>query len=209
MDGDGKPLPIQIGSSTAIILGEGGTASLLQMDDKANGAILSELGRKEKHMAQLGARILIDSGSNNISTETAKLERVGEHSVLADISQTIAAGMTEILRMLMQWNGMTEEATSKIVLTLNKDFVPKGMTSGELTEWIKGVQTNLVPLKILFNRLKDRGELPDDMTEDQYREELLADKDEMGMTDALPPDPNDPNAQQADPVDPANQQQAA
>ena len=209
VDGDGKPLPIQIGSSTAIILGEGGTASLLQMDDKANGAILLELGRKEKHMAQLGARILIDSGSNNISTETAKLERVGEHSVLADISHTIAAGMTEILRMLMQWNGMTEEATNNIVLTLNKDFVPKGMTSGELTEWIKGVQTNLVPLKILFNRLKDRGELPDDMTEDQYREELLADKDEMGMTDALPPDPNDPNAQQADPVDPANQQQAA
>jgi Domain of unknown function (DUF4055) len=203
-DADGNPMPIKIGSSTAIILGEGATATMLQMDDKANGAIIAEMERKEAHMAQLGARILINSGSNNISTETAKMERVGEYSVLADISRTIAAGMTEVLRMLMQWNGMTEEAASKIVLTLNTEFVPKGMETGELTEWIKGVQASLVPVSVLFNRLKNHGELPADLTLDQYKEELLADKDEFGMTGTLPPD--DPQAQN---VDPANQQQAA
>ena len=199
MDGDGKPLPIQIGSSTAIILGEGGTASMLQMDDKGNGALRLEMKEKLEHMAQLGARILINSGSNNISTETAKMERVGEHSVLADISYTVAAGMTEVLRMLMQWNGMTEEAVSEIVLTLNTEFVPKGMQNGELSEWIKGVQAGLVPMSILFNRLKHHGEVPVDMTEDQYREELLADKDEFGMSGTLPPDPEavEPDEQQA------------
>jgi hypothetical protein len=202
-DGDGNPLPIKIGSSGAIILGEGGAATLLQMDDKANGAIIAEMERKEAHMAQLGARILINSGSNNISTETAQLERVGEHSVLADISYTIAAGMTEVLRMLMQWNGMTEQATEEISLTLNTEFVPKGMQPGELTEWIKGVQAGLVPMSVLFKRLKHHGEVPADMTEDQYREELIADKDDFGMNGALPPD------DEADAVDPNNQQQAA
>jgi hypothetical protein len=61
-----------------------------------------------------------------------------------------------------------------------------------------------VPVSVLFNRLKNHGELPADLTLDQYKEELLADKDEFGMTGTLPPD--DPQAQN---VDPANQQQAA
>lgn len=200
-DGDGKPLPIKIGSSTAIILGEGGAATMLQMDDKASAAIRLEMERKEGHMAQLGARILINSGSNNISTETAKMERVGEHSVLADISYTVAAGMTEVLRMLMQWNGMTEEAVKEINLSLNSEFVPKGMQPGELAEWIKGVQAGLVPMSVLYNRLQHHGEIPASMTLDSYKEELLADKDEFGMSGGLPDDP--------EAVDPDQQEQQA
>lgn len=204
-DSAGKPLPIRIGGADAIILGEGGTADLLQATGEAIGAIEKRMEAKEKHMAAVGARILIDSGSSNISTETAKLERVGEHSVLSDIALVVGSGMAEILQMVLQWGGMSEDLALKVGVTLNTDYTPKGMTVGELSEWVKAVQSGKVPLKILFAKLQARGEIPDEMTEEEYRDELKADADELGLNDPLADDPEGDPAKKPATVDPEKQ----
>lgn len=184
-DDKGKVLPIRIGSAAGIVMAQGGDAKLLQADADSVGGLQQAMENKRRDMAAMGARILIDSGSSNISTETAKLERVGEHSVLSDISNACADGITQIFRMVLQWGGMKEAMAEKVLIRLNTDFVPKGMAPGELTEWIKGVQANVIPLKIFFDRLKDRGEVPETMTEEDYRQELDKDADQFGMGDDL------------------------
>jgi hypothetical protein len=203
LDTDGKPLPIKIGSSGGIVLGEGGTAAMLQASADSVGAISTQMDRKEKHMAAIGARILQDGGASNISTETAMLERVGEHSVLSDISNTVGQGITDVMRMLLQWGGLNEKLADKVQVKLNTSFMPKGMTVGELTEWVKAVQAGVVPLTILYQRLKARGEIPEEMTEDEYRDALDKDADMMGLGDSLATDgaaPVDPNAPEPDPA---------
>lgn len=181
VDENGEPLPIKIGSSAGIVLNEGSTATLLQAGKEAVGALAEAMDKKENHMAAIGARILTSTGSSNISTETAKLERAGEHSVLADISNSCADGLSEILSILMQWAGLDESAASKSRVTLNTEFVPKGMASDELNAWFGGYLKGAVPLKLFFAKLKARGEVPDTMTEEDFRDELAKDRDELGM----------------------------
>ena len=196
-DADGKPLPIKVGSSQAIVLGEGGNASLLQMGSEAVGAIKDSMADKRTDMAAVGARILIDSGSSQISTETAHLERVGEHSVLAEIALSASDGLTKLIRHLAEWAGIKLQKTFGVVL--NTDFVPTGLQSGELTEWVQALQSGALPLALFLDRLKSRGVAPADMTEEEYKRQILEDSDELGFgSDEPEPEDEDQDENEED-----------
>lgn len=207
---DGTTAPVKIGSSSGILLNEGSTAALLEAGKDAVGALAAAMAVKEKHMAAIGARILMDSGSSNISTETAKLERAGEHSVLADISNACSDGMSEILAILLQWCGLPEESAKNAQVSLNTEFVPKGMNSDELRSWFEGYIKGAVPLKLFFAKMKARGEIPDTMTEDEFRTELAKDRDELAQAfdDEVDPDEGDPDVDPGANGDPVTSQQA-
>ncbi len=190
-DADGKPLPIKIGSSQAIILGEGGSASLLQMGAEAVGAIDKAMEGKRRDMSAMGGRILIDSGSGQISTETAKMERIGEHSVLAEISNTVGDGLTKLVRWLAEWAKITLPKDFKI--ELNTDFVPSGLQAGELQEWVAALQTGKLPLAVFLARMKSRGVVDPEMSEDDYRRHLDEDADLMDMGEDEEDDEDEPH----------------
>jgi hypothetical protein len=180
-DEDGKdkePEPIKIGSSVAIELGEGGTAQLLEMKGESVGAIKESMDDKRRDMAAVGARVLSDTGSSNISTETALLERVGEHSVLSGIANTVADGMGKILKYLFEW---ADVPTENIAVELNTSFVPAGLKPGELKEWIEAVMTGNMPRSVFIARMKEKGAVDSSMTEAEWAKKLDEEADDLSL----------------------------
>lgn len=178
VDESGKMRPIRIGSPHGIILGEGSTAEILTLGAEGVGGISSAMERKERQMAAIGARmIMIDGGSGQISHETERLRRAGEHSTLAGISQACSDALTQALRIMAEWEGKDDD---KIKVECNKDFLPVGLQTGELTEWVGALQTGSIPLQVFVSRLKDRGVLDGEMDEEKFRD--LLDEDGFGIT---------------------------
>lgn len=175
---DDKAEPIKIGSPELMVLGTGATAGILELGADGVGALKVSMDDKRRDMAAIGARILTDGGSSQISTETARMERAGEHSVLAGIANTVADGMTQVLRLLAEWAGM--EADS-IEVRLNTDFVPSGLQVGELTEWVNAVQAGELPRSVFLQRLKDRGVVDPMMDETDWADKLAEGGDTLGF----------------------------
>lgn len=175
---DDKAEPIKIGSPELMVLGTGATAGILELGADGVGALKVSMDDKRRDMAAIGARILTDGGSSQISTETARMERAGEHSVLAGIANTVADGMTQVMRLMAEWAGLDG---SEIEVSLNTDFVPSGLQVGELTEWVGAVQTGGIPQSVFLQRLKDRGVVDATMDEDTWRDALADGADTLGF----------------------------
>lgn len=173
-DGD----TIKLGSSQGISLREGGDAKFLSLGADGIGAIRQALEDKRRDMAAIGARLLADETSAQISRDTAIIQRAGEHSVLANIATTIADGWKRVLGYLAMWAG----AKGDIAVTLNTDFVPQGMTSGELSEMVAAVQAGMISTRDLFAILQKRSVVRADKTFDEHQDEL--DEDGQRMLDA-------------------------
>jgi hypothetical protein len=172
MDDPEDETPIKWGSSNALILSENGDAGLVTMEGEGLGALKDAMEEKRRDMAAIGARILADESGAQISTETARIQRAGEHSVLAGIANTVADGMTWVLRELAKWAGIEGE---KIAVTLNTDFVPKGMQPGELKEWMAAIQANQIPLSVALEYFKSRGVVDPEITVQAWRDALAED----------------------------------
>lgn len=169
---------IKLGSSQGIAVDAEGGAEMLFLPADGVGAIATQMDRKEKHLAAVGARLLADETSAQIARDTAIIQRAGEHSVLANIATTVAAGWKRILEYLAMW----ARAEGDISVTLNTDFIPQGMTSGELSELIAGVQSGQLSSRDLFALLQKRGVIRPDKTYDEHQDEL--DEDGQRMLDA-------------------------
>jgi hypothetical protein len=195
---DGETLAL--GSSQGIQVDAEGGADMLFLPADGVGAIATQMDRKEKHMAAVGARLLQDETSSQIARDTAIIQRAGEHSVLANIATTVAAGWKRVLQYLAMW----ARANGDIGVTLNTDFIPQGVTAGELSERIAAVQSGQLSSRDLFAWLQKRGEIRPDKTFDEHQDEL----DEDGQRLLEAPMPGDPNEDEGQPPQ-DDQQQAA
>lgn len=193
-DEDGNVIeePIRLGSSAAIILGEGGSAELLQATKDSVGAITETMKEKEAHMAAAGARMLTDGGSSNISTETALLERVGQFATLGTVATTVAEGYTRLMRLVFDWDQVAYSQDFHV--KLNTQYVPETMTPQELEKLMGGVTAGLIPMSVFIARLKSRGLVAEEMTDEDYRNELEQDAAERDLGSLEEPEdpPEDP-----------------
>jgi hypothetical protein len=160
---------LKLGSSQGLVLGEGGSFELVALGRDGVGAITDTMEEKRKAMAAMGARILADEGGAQISTETARIQRAGEHSVLAGIANTVADGMTQILRWIAEW---AKISAPDIAVTLNTDFTPRGLQPGELAEWLAGLQAGTIPLAVVLEHFKSRGVVDPQMTEQDWMDQI-------------------------------------
>jgi hypothetical protein len=171
---------IRLGSSEGIVLGEGGSAQILALGAEGVGALAAAMEEKRRDMAAIGARILADESGAQISTETARIQRAGEHSVLAGIANTVADGLTQVLRWVAEWAKIN---APEIAVTLNTDFLPKGLQPGELAEWSAGLQNGTMPLAVFMEHMKSRGVIDPQMTEADWQagiDETMIDRPETG-----------------------------
>lgn len=167
---------VQLGSSKGISVGEGGDAKFLYLPAEGVGAIDKQMENKRRDMAAVGARLLSDETSAQISRDTAIIQRAGEHSVLANIATTVADGWRRVLQYLAMWAGSPD---ADISVTLNTDFIPQGMTPGELSELISAVQAGKLSSRDLFALLQKRGVVRPDKTYDEHQDELDEDGERM------------------------------
>ena len=178
---------IRLGSSQGLVLGENGSFSLVALPSDGVGAIKDSMEEKRRDMAAIGARILADESGAQISTETARIQRAGEHSVLAGIANTVADGMTQILRWVAEWGGIS--GAEDVAVTLNTDFLPRGLEQGELAEWLGQVQSGALPLSVAIEHLKSRGVIDPQATEQEWRDGV-----DEGLIDRPEPRPVAPPA---------------
>lgn len=189
---------IALGSSQGINLREGGDAKYLYLPAEGVGAIREAMEDKRRDMAAVGARLLADETSAQIARDTAVIQRAGEHSVLANIATTVGDGWQRVLGYLALWAGA---ADLDISVTLNTDFIPQGLTSGELSELISAVQAGQLSSRDLFGLLQKRGVVRPDKSFEEHQDEIDEDGARLmetppGGDPANDGDPNDPNEEQ-------------
>lgn len=173
-----RSAPIVLGASKAIVLDQGGTAELLQLTADAISGLTTIMNEKHQHMALVGARVLSDAGSSQISTETAELERVGEHSVLAQVANTVSDGLTRILKFLGAWEGI---AVDDLDVHLNRRFVPKGLDPNVLKQLMAGVQTGVIPMEVFFATLQQNDYVSGEETFESYLARLEEDEGRLSV----------------------------
>ena len=109
--GDG----VKFGSRSAILLPEGGSASLLQAGE--NQMPLKGMEIKEEQMIKLGARLIQEQGGVE-TAEAAKIRFAGQNSKLGSIIINIEEAYTKCL----EWAGMFMGGTGEIEIEVNKQF---------------------------------------------------------------------------------------
>lgn len=109
---------------------------------------------KEKRMAVLGARLLLDEKKTAEATETVAMRSSGERSVLMSVAMTISSGITKILQIISEW----ENVSGDIVYNLNTDYNLNTMDAQLLAQLMAGVQGGTIPASVLFYNMQ-QGEL--------------------------------------------------
>lgn len=168
---------VKLGSSEVLILQQGGEAGFLEFTGAGLERIQATLASKEKHMGQLGVRILLDdAGSKQVTTETARIQNAGEHSTLARISDVISRGMTAVLRELSRWAGVDGEAA---LYDVNKNFLPGGIDPAELTALVQAFQKGAIGARDLFERLQEKEIIGGDRTFEEWDAERQETQDKL------------------------------
>ena len=106
---------ISFGSRAAILLPEGGGASLLQAS--ANQMPLKGMEMKEMQMVKIGTRIIEDGGGEE-TAEAAKMRFAGQNSKLGSIILNVESGFKKCL----EWSMMYMGGNSEPEIEVNKQF---------------------------------------------------------------------------------------
>jgi len=168
-DADGE---IAIGGPIANALGNpAAKAYYVEVSSKFE-ALRTNLEDKKREMAVLGARMLEGgkTGGNTEAAETVARRQSGEESVLAAIAFTVSEGLTQALKWLAEWAGVTGEVRYQ----LNRDFLPMPMTAGELSALVSAWQNGAISQQTLFNNLKQGEIISDEDTLEDEQERIAA-----------------------------------
>tara|TARA_R110000796_G_scaffold11548_5_gene38854 strand:+ start:241 stop:1719 length:1479 start_codon:yes stop_codon:yes gene_type:complete len=106
---------ISFGSRAAILLPEGGSATLLQASE--NQMPLKGMQMKEKQMVKIGTRIIEDGGGEE-TAEAAKIRFAGQNSKLGAIILNVESAFTKCLTWSMMYMGGNSEPEIEV----NKQF---------------------------------------------------------------------------------------
>ena len=130
---------------------------------------LSEnLERKERQMAILGARMLEGQKKAAEATDTAKIHRAGESSMLASMAQSISISMQKALQVFSDWAG----GSGDVIFELNRDFFPANLDSSQLTALVTSWQYGAISKETLFENLKQAEIVSDTKTFEEQETEI-------------------------------------
>jgi hypothetical protein len=147
---------------------------------------LSEnLERKERQMAVLGARMLETQKKATEATDTAKIHRAGEASMLASMAQSISISMQKALQVFSDWAG----GSGDVIFELNRDFFPANLDSSQLTALVASWQYGAISKETLFENLKQAEIVSDTKTFEEQETEIA------NAAPTLTAPPQDPNQQ--------------
>lgn len=169
---DGTTQPIYVGSDEALISSNPDTqAGYVEFTGNGLQTIENNLDRKERQMALLGARIIAGEQKGVEAAETANIHRVGENSVLADISIEASLAITQCLRWFFDWLGI---ASKDVDYQLNKDFMPVVIDGPTLTAYLGALQAGALSEEELFDLLQRGDIIEADVVYDDHKGQVAA-----------------------------------
>lgn len=122
-------------------------------------ALTGEMGRKEKRMAVLGARLLEEPGNagDQEAPGTVKMRQAGERSILARMAIMVSQGFSRVLRFVRRFQGAVVTA-KEVWVKLNLDFGVDEMSPQMLLALMQNVQSGLMSFDTYAYNMQ-RGEL--------------------------------------------------
>lgn len=160
--------PIYIGGTAANCFPDPNTKAELLVADGDMEALRKNLEDKKAQMAVLGARMLETQRAAVESAETQKTRQAGEQSQLAAMADVIGMALSRALALFAQWAGVGGD----VVYSLNKDFLPVGMTAQELTALVGSWQAGAISEQTLFENLKAGELIAPSVTFDEEQERI-------------------------------------
>tara|TARA_B100000497_G_C7510888_1_gene311225 strand:- start:47 stop:784 length:738 start_codon:yes stop_codon:yes gene_type:complete len=161
-----NPEGIKIGSRAGHVLGETGSANLLQSNP--NNLVMEAMNAKEQQMIAIGARIITDRG-NNETAEGARIRFASENSVLGDIVGNLSAAIKTCIYWCGEYMGVD---TDDCVFKINREFYDKTVDPQTIMSLVTLLDRQIVSSQDIFDRLKSGGLIDADRTLDDVRDEL-------------------------------------
>lgn len=160
-----NPDGIKLGARTGHVLGDSGSATLLQANP--NQLVMEAMRAKEQAMVAIGARIITDRG-NNETAEGARIRFASENSVLGDIVQNLSMAIEQCIAWCGEFMGVSDEAEFQI----NREFYDKSVDPQLIMAMTTLLDRQIISDADIFDRLKAAGIIEGDRTLEDVREEL-------------------------------------
>ena len=160
-----NPNGIKLGSRAGHVLGETGSATLVQADP--NNLVLEAMKAKENAMIAIGARIVTDRGGNE-TAEGARIRFASENSVLGDIVHNLSEAIEQCLVWCGEFMGVGDLAEFEI----NREFYDKSVDPQLLMSMVTLLDRQIISNQDIFDRLKAGGIIDADRQLEDIKEEL-------------------------------------
>ena len=168
----GEKEKVYLGSQAAVVSpNPNAKGQFIEFTGQGLGALENNLERKEKQMAAIGARFLEQQKAGVESEGAMQMRANGENSVLGAMANLVSAQLSKMLTFVAEWAG----AKGEVIIALNTDYMPVGMTAQELKELVVAWQSGAISDETLFNNLQ-RGEIIADSTSFVDEQEKIANK---------------------------------
>jgi hypothetical protein len=157
--------PLRIGSTTAWQTDTlGAVAGFLEFKGAGLSSFVEAMDRDERLMAMLGSRMLEATKRVGETVEAIELRQSGENSVLQTLAISVSDSLSQVLRWVYWWNSTeaSPETISEqtVLLSLNTDFAPKGMTAMELQATVQAWQAGAISMATMFDVFRKGEVLP-------------------------------------------------
>lgn len=148
---EANPNGIKMGSRTGHNIGAGGSAELIQADP--NNLAKENMLSKETQAIQIGAQLI--TPTQQITAESARLQRGADTSVMATISNNVSEAYTRALKWVAGMMGISEG--TEIEFKLNTEFFLQQMTAQDRAAWMADINAGLLPSTAYYAALRAAG----------------------------------------------------
>ena len=147
---EANPNGVKMGSRTGHNIGAGGNAFLVQAE--ANNLAKENMRQKEEQAIQIGAQLI--TPSQQITAESARLQRGADTSVMATIASNVSQAYTQALKWAAAMVGAQD---AEIEFKLNTDFFLQPMTAQDRAAWMADINAGLLPATAYYAALRRAG----------------------------------------------------
>lgn len=148
---EANPNGIKMGSRTGHNIGAGGSAELIQADP--NNLAKENMLSKETQAIQIGAQLI--TPTQQITAESARLQRGADTSVMATISNNVSEAYTRALKWVAGMMGISEGV--EIEFKLNTEFFLQQMTAQDRAAWMVDINAGYLPATAYYAALRAAG----------------------------------------------------
>ena len=179
IDDSGNAVPkdkLKLGGSQFIYFPMGVTSvGYLEFSGAGLSQLITMMDNDEERMAILGARIISQEKKGVESSETARIHRAGENSVIATFANECSGIFTKIIKEYLEWT-VGHEITETISINISTDYDVGTMSPAELTALVSLWQQGGISKKILFNNLKEGEIIENNITFEDMEDEIAEEK---------------------------------
>jgi len=160
-----NPQGIKLGSRSGHVLGDSGSATLLQANP--NQIVMEAMRAKEGAMIAIGARIITDRAGNE-TAEGARIRFASENSVLGDLVGNLSEGIEICLQWVGEFMGVAPE---DIEFDINSEFYDKSVDPQLIMSMVTLMDRDIIGEQDIFDRLQSAGVVDPERTLEAVREE--------------------------------------